>query len=387
MTVNDLSSQTKNNYPAYVNAIAIGLSVFTFLFSIQLIGGSITSLGRDFADYAISATRNPFIGLFIGLLSTAILQSSSTTTTIAVAAVASGTLSLQGAIPIILGANIGTTLTSTIVAMGYITKSGEFRKAVSAGTVHDFFNILMVLILFPLESAYHILERASMTITSWIGVSSVETVGTSGLGFGSLFNGLNNWLISNLGAVVTLILAFSLLFYSIKFLSKLIYNLLIGRARDRFQTTVFKNTFLSFGWGLLLTSAIQSSSLTTSLIVPLVATSKVKLKRAFQFILGANIGTTITALLAATFQSEAAINLAIVHLLFNLIGVLIFLFIPFLRSLPVFLARKLGSFTLQLRIAGFAYILVAFFLIPFALIYFSSSLESNQVSMEISAED
>ena len=385
MTVNELTNTNRSNYPTYVNALAIVLSVVFFLFSLQLIGGSIASLGRGFADYTIRATENPFIGLFIGLLSTAILQSSSTTTTIAVAAVASGTLNLQGAIPIIMGANIGTTLTSTIVAMGYIAKSGEFRKAVSAGTVHDFFNILMVFILFPLEYSYHILERASIKITTWIGVGSVDSTQSVKFGLG-LFKGANEWLVDTLGAVVSLLLAFFILFYCIKFISKLLYNLLIGRARERFRTAIFKNKLWSFGWGLVFTSIIQSSSLTTSLIVPLVATGKVGLKRAFQFILGANIGTTITALLAATFQSEAAINLAIVHLLFNLIGVIIFLFIPFMSSIPVYLAKKLGLFTLRLRIAGFAYILIAFFLLPFALIYFSSNPEKEPVSLEIKTE-
>ena len=85
-------------------------------------------LGQDMAQTIDIATSNPFIGLFIGLIITAILQSSSTITSMAVAAVAAGSITLENAIPIVMGANIGTTLTSTIVSMSYVTKAKEFRR-------------------------------------------------------------------------------------------------------------------------------------------------------------------------------------------------------------------------------------------------------------------
>lgn len=383
MTFNDFIKQNKETkYPAYANISMILLAVFLFLFSIVLMVNSINSLGYAFADYTISATSNPFIGLFIGLLATALLQSSSTTTTIAVAAVASGSISLSSAIPIVLGANIGTTLTSTIVSMGYITKTNEFRKAVAAGTIHDLFNIFMVVLLFPIERKYQVLERGSKFIAGLFNSSDVAT-SSEGYGLSSLFAGVNQWLINHTNSVFTLILAVVLLFVCIKFISKLLYNILIGKNKEKFETTIFSNTTRSFGWGLLLTSAAQSSSLTTSLIVPLVATGKVKLNRAFQFILGANIGTTLTALLAATFQSKAAVEIAIVHFLFNTLGVLLFLFVPILTKLSIRLAEKMGYLTLRLRVIGFAYILITFFLLPFTLIYISEGFAEKEDISEV----
>ena len=121
--------------------------------------------------------------------------------------------------------------------------------------------------------------------------------------------------------------------------------------------------------------------------MPLVATGKVKIKKAFQFIMGANIGTTITALLAAIFQSEAAISLAIVHLLFNLTGVIVFFLIPYLSNVPIYLAKKMGRVTMKARLVGFVYILLAFFLIPFTLIYFSQAMEKSPEPVEITSED
>ncbi|MBK8291849.1 MAG: Na/Pi symporter [Flammeovirgaceae bacterium] len=83
---------------------------------------SLQHLGKDAADIILLATSNPFTGLFIGLLVTALMQSSSATTAMTVALIASGSISLHGAVPIIMGANVGTTITSTIVSLGFITK-------------------------------------------------------------------------------------------------------------------------------------------------------------------------------------------------------------------------------------------------------------------------
>lgn len=384
---------SRGSHIAFQRGAVIVLSITLFLFSIDLIGFSIGSMAGGVASSILGVTSNPFIGLFIGLLSTAILQSSSTTTSITVAAVAAGVISLQSAIPIVLGANIGTTITSTIVSMGYISKSGEFRKAVAAGSLHDFFNILMVLLLFPLEVNYRILEQCSQYITSIFKFSAPAAVTSTKVQFVSLFDNLGDWLIGIIGAFPVLLAGIALLFICIKLISKWLYQILIGKTRNQFQNVVFKTKYRAFSWGLVVTAIAQSSSLTTSLIVPLVATGKVKIKKAFQFILGANIGTTITALLAASFQSEAAINLAIAHLLFNLFGVILFLLVPLVSQVPVFLAKKLGELTLSVRVAGFAYILIAFFAIPFTLIYVSSGFEKDTtpieepVSSEIETED
>lgn len=385
MTAQDFKKNEEGKaYPLYVKVLSILGSVLLFIFSIQLISSSIRSFGYSTAEYMESATSNPFVGLFIGLLTTALLQSSSTTTTITVAAVASGSISISGAIPIILGANIGTTITSTIVSMGYITRKGEFKKAVSAGTIHDIFNIIMVVIIFPLEIKYHLLQNTSHYLSQAI---NLEGMGIPRISFSGFFGVINDWLIGHTNGLLMLLCAAILLFVCIKFISSLLYNILIGKTKQQFETTVFSNTIRSFGWGLFLTSIVQSSSMTTSLIVPLVATSKVKLRRAFQFILGANIGTTLTALLAATFQSEAAIQLAMVHLLFNLIGVVVFLIVPRLEKLPIYLAEKLAETTLNIRIIGFSYILLTFFLVPFTLIYLSQEGKPKDNSGEVIIED
>ena len=125
-----------------------------------------TGFGSGFAERLIATTSNPFVGLFIGILATSIIQSSGTTTSMIVAFVAAGVLSIRSAVPIIMGANIGTTVTNTLVALGHITRKEEFKRAFSGSTLHDFFNLMTVLILFPIEMSTHYLERAGLFLSS-----------------------------------------------------------------------------------------------------------------------------------------------------------------------------------------------------------------------------
>ncbi|MFA0962121.1 Na/Pi symporter [Roseivirga sp. BDSF3-8] len=354
--------------------LVVVVALFLFLLSIELISTAFGHLGRETAQSIIAATSNPFIGLFIGLLITAIIQSSSTTTSMVVAVVASGGLGLSQAIPIIMGANIGTTLTSSLVSLGFITKKNEFRKAISAGTVHDFFNIFTTAILFPLEYEYNFLSGLSRYITSLITLD-IDQGEAFSLSFFKL-EAIAAWILELVqipGVVV--VIAFLFLFGSIKLLSSLISKIVIGGSRDRLNKYFFQSPARAFWWGTAITGGVQSSSITTSLMVPLVATGKIPLRKAYSFILGANIGTTITALLAALFKSDAAVSIALVHLLFNLIGVLIFLPFPVLRRIPVGLASALGRITMNHRIIGFMYIIIIFFLLPFALIYLNKDME------------
>lgn len=356
----------------YQNTLVVGISVLVFLLCIQLLGDSLHTLGGGYVAYVLNAIGNPAVGLFIGLLSTAILQSSSTTTSMAVAAVATGSLSMEAAVPFVMGANVGTTLTSTLVSLSYVTKNDAFQRAVAAGTVHDFFNVLTVIILFPLEIRYGLLSNVSYELASWIGAGDTAAAPADKLWIYQSFEVVSKYLLAWFGPFVVFILSIVMLLAVVKIISNLLYKKLVGKTREQFESVAFSSRFKSFGWGFLLTSVVQSSSLTTSLIVPLAATGKITIQRAFQFIMGANLGTTITAIIAAMFKSEAAISLAIAHFLFNGIGVLLFMTIPMLSKVPVMLAERLAQLSIRFRMMAFAYILLLFFVIPFTLIYFSN---------------
>ena len=149
------------NRETIIKVLGVILFLYLFLVGIKGLSSGIKHLGGGFAETVLSTTSNPFLSLFIGILATTLFQSSSTTTSIIVSMVSGGAISIPGAIPMIMGANIGTSVTNTIVSIGHITRGNEFKRAFAASTVHDFFNILAVLIIFPLEMMFGFLEKLS----------------------------------------------------------------------------------------------------------------------------------------------------------------------------------------------------------------------------------
>ena len=350
--------------------VTIAIMVF-FLFSIQLMTNAFSHLGHDMAKRILVVASNPFIGLFVGLLITALIQSSSTCTSMVIALVASNAISVTDAIPIVMGANIGTTLTSTIVALGFLSEKGPFRKAISSAMLHDIFNISTVILLFPLELKYGILSTTAQQIASLFVRKNINNELLSSIDSISFSGAVDqiNYLIPN--DLLRLVIAAAMLFVSLKLFSNVIYKKLIADSKQMMNSLLFGSVKKAFLWGTLSTSVVQSSSITTSLVVPLVAKNKLKLKMAFPFVVGANVGTTITGFIAAFSQSEAAIMIAIVHFLFNAFGAILFLPFAFIRKIPIQFATQLGRLTLKSRFFGFIYLVLTFFLIPFILIYFN----------------
>lgn len=359
-------------------AVIISLVIFGFLLSLDMLKTAFSALGNDAVTQIIRATDNPFVGLFIGLLTTAIVQSSSTTTSIVVAMVAAQALSLHNAIPIVMGANVGTTVTCALVSLSHVAKKSEFRKALAAAVTHNLFNLFAVLVFFPLEMFTHILARTSSSLANWLyrmigsRPTTAEVRDTSGLIPKMIVDGYSE--LFALGkpdlAPKYLLLALSLLglLGSIRALVFLIKSIVIDHSKRSFETSFFGTQLKSLGWGFLFTALVQSSSVTTSLVIPLVGTGKISVRQAFPFVLGANVGTTITALIAALYKPEVALSIALVHFLFNTAAVLLFFPIPWVRNLPVVVAKNIGAITVRNRLYGFAYIMLVFFIIPFLLI-------------------
>jgi len=358
--------------------LKIGAPIFLFLFSIYLVGSSF-SLFEGNAEGLLGQSQNPFLAFFIGMLATALIQSSSTTTASIVALVAAGKLGLVAAIPFIMGANIGTAITSTIVALGHIGNTREYSKAISAASLHDIFNVITAVFLFLVEYFFGILS----SLSTYLGeaVNTQDTGMLDGLFF--YLSDVASYLIGLTGTAsypdgspwICLPIGLAGLFLSIRFFTYTLKAIFIGKIEKDLNRYFFLYSYQSLFWGFISTAAVQSSSVTTSLIVPLVATGKVSLKRAFPFIMGANIGTTTTAVFAAIFigsehtpGASAALAIAFAHLFFNLAGVLLIFPHPKIRQFPVLLAEKLGRLCLRNRLYGVVYIVGFFFVLPGLLI-------------------
>ena len=155
------------------------LGVFTclylFLIGIGGIGAAFKGEFKETAAKLLEATQSPIVGLFIGILATTIVQSSSTTTSLIVGLVAAGAVDVGGAIFMVMGANVGTTVTAKIVSLGHITRKAEFRRAFAASSVHDTFNLITVAILLPLELKFSILRKSS----EYLGSAFLDVTGVT----------------------------------------------------------------------------------------------------------------------------------------------------------------------------------------------------------------
>ncbi|XP_074525161.1 solute carrier family 34 member 2b [Halichoeres trimaculatus] len=429
----------------------------------QLVGGK--AAGDIFQDnYVLS---NPVAGLVIGVLVTVLVQSSSTSSSIVVSMVSSGLLEVQSAVPIIMGANIGTSVTNTIVAVMQAGDRNEFRRAFAGATVHDFFNWLSVLVLLPLEAATGVLYKLTFELIQTFNIqtgedapdllnvitdpltdsiiqldkSVINAIATGdpaarnrslikrwcnpetnttqkNITVDSCVNfticwesGNENWTTVNSSeisyqercqhifayvdlpdlAVGLILLALSLLILCtcLILIVKLLNSMLKGQVAVVIKKVLNTDFPFPFGWvtgyiailvGAGMTFIVQSSSVFTSAITPLVGIGVISLERAYPLTLGSNIGTTTTAILAAMASPGEtladSLQIALCHFFFNIFGILLWYPIPFTR-LPIRLARGLGNRTAKYRWFAALYLILCFLVLPLSV--FGLSLAGWQV--------
>ena len=357
-----------------VKILGVATCLYLFLVGIGGMGYSFKLFGKEFSQKILEATSSPLIGLFIGILATTIVQSSSTTTSIVIGMVAAEAIGVRSAIFMIMGANIGTTVTAKLVSLGHITRKAEFRRAFAASSVHDTFNLITVSLRYPLEYFFHILERAA----TWMGRIFVDVTGITKPE--NYLKKITTPTIESLSDLLdkdprlVLLVSVVITFFMLWGIVKLLQSLVLKKLESFFDTYIFRNLAMSFTVGLILTVMVQSSSITTSLIVPLAGAGVLRLQQIFPFTIGSNIGTTITGLLAALAVAGqpgidpklvlAGSPVALAHFLFNASGAVIFLPFRRIREIPVHVAEWLAEVCLKNRIIPIVFIVLVFYLIP-----------------------
>ncbi|XP_069447883.1 sodium-dependent phosphate transport protein 2A isoform X1 [Ovis canadensis] len=402
----------------------------------QLAGGKVA--GDIFKDNAILS--NPVAGLVVGILVTVLVQSSSTSTSIVVSMVSSGLLEVSSAIPIIMGSNIGTSVTNTIVALMQAGDRTDFRRAFAGATVHDCFNWLSVLVLLPLEAAtgylHHITRLVVASFNIRGGRDAPDLLKIITEPFTKLIIQLDKSVITSLAsgdeslrnhslirvwcypdptevptpmpraeantsrmlrnatlekcnhifvdtglpdlAVGLILLAGSLalLCTCLILLVKMLNSLLKGQVAKVIQKVINTDFPTPFTWatgyfamvvGASMTFVVQSSSVFTSAITPLIGLGVISIERAYPLTLGSNIGTTTTAILAALASPReklsSAFQIALCHFFFNISGILLWYPVPCTR-LPIRMAKALGKRTAKYRWFAVLYLLLCFLLLP-----------------------
>ena len=367
-----MSERLKYQIPTPLRASLVFGLIYTFLVGVSSLESGIKVMGADTQESLFSSVSNPVAGLFIGILGTVLVQSSSASTSVIVGLVGTGALGVGDAVPMIMGANIGTTVTNTLVALAHMRQSEEFKRAFSAATVHDFFNLMAVSIVLPIELATNVLSNSAEKI-------SEQLVGSAGSEWKSP---IKKWVkepvgwLKDLGDAIgasgnvlgTLLVAIGLviILISLAFITKNMRKLVADRIEASLNKVLGKGAgTVAMLLGLVITISVQSSSITTSIIIPLAAAGVVTLRNIYPVTLGANVGTTITALLAALATSRPeALTVAIVHTLFNVGGIVLLYPMPYVRDIPIRLAENLAKIAINRRIAAVIYVVVVFIVVP-----------------------
>jgi sodium-dependent phosphate cotransporter len=376
-------SDSNNTFKTVIQWLTIAVLVYLLISSVGMIGAGFKGATKGQASDLFQFATNPFTGLIIGILATAMIQSSSTVTSIIVGLVAGG-LPVEMAVPMIMGANIGTTITNTIVSLGHVRKKKEFRRAFASATVHDFFNVMAVAIFLPIEIFFHPLSKVGGYFAEMF--VGGENMSVKGLNFIKpatkpvidLFTNISNAISENIAYYLLIVFGIGIIFLAITVIGKLLKKLMVGRAKVIMHNAIGKGPVTGIFSGAVITVLVQSSSTTTSLMVPLAGTGVFRLKQIYPFTLGANIGTTITALLAATAISGEtavfALQIALVHLIYNTSAVLLIYGVKNLRIIPIRGAVWLARTASENKMIALLYIVGVFFILPGLLIFITNQL-------------
>ena len=354
----------------------LGLAAFflyIFLVGVKGLETGIKSFGGDFVDTAFSNVANPIAGLAAGVLATVLVQSSSVTTATIVGLVGSGILPVETAVPMVMGANIGTTVTNTLASLGHVRQSAYFHRAFAAATMHDYFNLIAVAILLPLEVAFGLVTKIAEGIASRVG-DILPEVGTGSSPIKTAIEAPIAWitdLIETFGwssaeGVILLVIGILMIFLSLWMITRQMKLVMSGRIENAINGILSKGAGAgALLAGILMTVAVQSSSVTTAILVPLVAAGVLTLQNAFPVTLGANIGTTVTALLASiAADSSDALVIALAHVTFNVLGILIIYPLPRIRRIPIVLAELTATAAVKRKSVVAVYVIGLFIVTP-----------------------
>lgn len=408
------------------------LLLYLFLISLELISIGTILITPDFLKFENVFKHlfsNPVTALFFGILTTSILQNAAATTSIVITMVGTGLISsVKNAIPVIMGSNIGTCITSSYVALTLSRNSLSLGRAFAAATLNDMFNILTTLILFPAEIFFNALSSISLQMVEKINfdeknlfkqlnfIGKIQTPITNILikvdkekfnllknrtfnknesqlisfalkycdenvsNFTKECNYLTMPLIKSYGETTTglIILITSTLFLLIIFfcIVKVLNMMIVGPIALYVRKSLNANFSGKFTWlmyliiflmAFILTLFVQSSNIVTATLVPLCGIGIVSLQRVYVMIMGSNVGTTITGILSAFSQPGYALKKSLqLAFVYTLFNMFgILIWLPIpFMQIPKKIAIHLGNLAYNHHWFILSYISLLYYIIP-----------------------
>jgi len=510
--------------------------LYMFLFFLDMMGTSFKVLGGCAGGELFDGLENPIAGLMVGILATVFVQSSSTSTSMVVSLVGAGSMSVKVGIPVIMGANIGTSVTNTIVSMYYVNEGDHLERAFAAATVHDMFNMCTVALLLPLEliimwfggcaksdskcggllfyfsdavkpdkvgdgdkwegplkkivspltkefiiANKDVMKYVAQGKTTCKAIYETHKTCADSIGMnysasnpkymdyecpgyekGLIKAGCSNvrgprWASAGASsarhcdqdgdkpyyitpafwdkyatqgedmasATATLIISLIGLCTCMACLVKILSYMSQNSNAAMLQKAARMDPFFAIAVGTGVTILVQSSSITTSVLTPLAASGIITLEQMLPLTLGANIGTTCTGFLASLVSSKVeAVQIAICHLTFNILGIIIWFGLPIpmkmaggpgicfntcletgpgydyfwpvpfpykredgtqlqMRDIPLNCARALGNYTRTWNTFPIYYVLTMFVIIPGILFGISTLFEGKAAEVAL----
>jgi sodium-dependent phosphate cotransporter len=426
--------------------ILIFVCLYCFGLGLDFLGNGAKVMTSCSAGELFDHHANPVSALMIGMLTTVLIQSSSTTTTIIVGLVGvdSSIIGVQEGIYMIMGANIGTTVSNTIVSLGHFSDPEQLGHAFAGATIHDLFNFMSVAVLFPIEICTGYLFQLTAALVrgantkegeAWEGPAkklisplasriliankkvitevanggdcaefypitcadpdhptylSCKKVGliacdkSTGL-CPAFFSPDATRFEDQVSGFVVFFIGLFAIFTSLFALTFLIRKLLVGISLRVIYKATAINSYLLIVIGAGITTLLQSSTTTTSFLTPFVGIGILRLEQMFPLTIGANIGTTITSILAALVtDGNDALQVALAHLMFNVTGMMIWYPIPAVRQIPLEAAKRLGKAAKAWRGTTLVYLVVMFFLVPSMFLGLSAMFEAKTTAWTVS---
>jgi solute carrier family 34 (sodium-dependent phosphate cotransporter) len=365
------ASPRRRDLPAPLRGLLVAALLYIFLIGVALLENGIATLSPDLQEELFASVSNPLAGLFVGVLATVLAQSSSVTTATIVGLVGGGLIGVDQAVPMIMGANIGTTVTNTLASLGSMRRPQQFRNAFAAATVHDFFNVLSVGVLLPLELLTGFLSEAAEAVAERLAggrgatyESPLRQIVKEPAGW--FADAWDNLASGSVLGVLLIISGLALIFVALALITKNMRRLVAERVERSLNAMLSRGAGVpAIFLGLVITVSVQSSTITTSVLVPMAAAGVITLRNVYPVSLGANVGTTITALLASLASNRPeALTVALVHTFFNITGILVFYPVPFMREIPIRLAERMADQAVKRKSHVIAYVLGLFVIIP-----------------------
>lgn len=310
----------------YKNLLLVLISFYFFVASIVFIKESIVLIGLDQVESLVDSVDDTLTGVFAGWFGTALLQSSGAFDSIIVAFVSVGVMPVSIAVATIIGAEVGTTVTTQLVAVvGYFRQERKrFRTSFSVAMLHYWYNFCTLAIFFSFEYFFHTFTNIAEVGSSFF--SKIPAL----MEIPSIFSLITPWVefvLEYIPAWLGFIVGCGLLLLSLKNCEKYLSATFAGELSGSLIRSTFGSTARAFLAGLAFTILVPSTSVMISMLIPLVTTGVIdKENYILPYILGANIGTVFDVMLAALATGNpAAIGVWLVHLTINVLGALIFL--------------------------------------------------------------